>query len=376
MLGGRHAAGTRLAARGIVAAAAPALALLAAPAPASAHALVGRTDLPIPDWLFAWGASVVLIVSFIALSLAWRESRFEGDSWRPVADRVSRSLVNPVLGFVAGALAVFLLGVVVWSGLYGTEAPDQNFSLTFVFITFWLGLVLASVLLGDVFRALNPWRAIARTVAAGFRLITAQSPPAPLRYPERLGRWPAVAGIVAFGWLELVYGQSGFQAVGLVPHTVAIAAVAYSAYTFVGMALFGIETWLDRGEAFSVYFGMFSRLAPLEVRDGRLGVRRWLSATTTLGQRPGLDRAGAGDDRDHDLRRRPGGSCSAADRRPLRGPGRPRPRPDRRPAPHERLFFALSIAAVAGIFWAGVARHADGARVSSARSLGERSPTA
>ena len=34
--------------------------------------LIGRQDLPIPAWLFAWGASVVLIVSFVALSVAWR----------------------------------------------------------------------------------------------------------------------------------------------------------------------------------------------------------------------------------------------------------------------------------------------------------------
>ena len=33
-----------------------------------AHALVARQDLPIPAWLFAWGASIVLI----ALGLAQR----------------------------------------------------------------------------------------------------------------------------------------------------------------------------------------------------------------------------------------------------------------------------------------------------------------
>ena len=40
-----------------------------------AHALVGKQDLPIPQWLFAWGASLVLIVSFVALTLAWRAPR-------------------------------------------------------------------------------------------------------------------------------------------------------------------------------------------------------------------------------------------------------------------------------------------------------------
>ena len=251
------------------------------------HALVGRQDLPIPAWLFGWGASLVLIVSFVALSFSWHRSRFEGDRWRPVSERVSRLLVNPVTESLAGLAGVFLLVIVVWSGLNGTEAPDRNFSITFVFVTFWLGLVVLSVLFGDLFRAFNPWRAIARAAGALFKLVAGQSPPPPLRYPERLGRWPAVAGILAFVWLELVYGQAGFETVGLTPHSVAVATLVYSAYTFVAMALFGSERWLDRGEAFSVYFGMFSRLAPLEVREGRLGTRGWLAGTTSWVAAPG-----------------------------------------------------------------------------------------
>jgi hypothetical protein len=252
-----------------------------------AHALVGRQDLPIPEWLFAWGASLVLIVSFVALTLAWRTTRFEADRWRPAPAWLSRALVNPAAEILAGAIGVALLGVVVWSGLSGTESPDRNFSVTFVFVTFWLGLVVASVLFGDLFRAFNPWRAIARAFAGVFQLAARQAPPAPLAYPQRLGRWPAVAGIVAFLWLELIYGQSGFATAGLTPRTLAIAVLVYSALTLVAMALYGIATWTERGEAFSVYFGMFASLAPLEVRDRRLGVRRALSASTRWVTEPG-----------------------------------------------------------------------------------------
>jgi hypothetical protein len=251
------------------------------------HALVGRQDLPIPEWLFAWGASLVLIVSFVGLSLAWHQSRFEDDRWRPVSARLARLVANPVTEVLAGALGVALLVVVVWSGLQGTEAPDRNFSITFVFVTFWLGMVVLSVAFGDLFRAFNPWRAVARFAGGLFQLVARQPPPAPLAYPERLGRWPAVAGILAFVWLELVYGTSGFQTVGLTPHTVAIATLAYSAYTFVAMALFGSERWLERGEAFSVYFGMFASLGSFEVRDGTLGRRRFLTGAPAWVVAPG-----------------------------------------------------------------------------------------
>jgi hypothetical protein len=49
------------------------------------------------------------------------------------------------------------------------------------------------------------------------------------------------------------------------------------------MSHFGIETWCERGETFSVYFGMFARLSPLEVRGGRLRRRPWLSGATDWG---------------------------------------------------------------------------------------------
>jgi len=244
------------------------------------HALVGRQDLPIPEWLFAWAASLVLIISFVALTLAWHRPRFEAARFTPLRESVSRALLNPLTETLAGAVGVFLLAVVVWSGLEGTEAPDRNFTVTFVFVTFWLGMVVASVLFGDVFHPFNPWRAIAGAVGGLFRLVAGQRAPAPLSYPERWGRWPAAGGLVAFGWLELVYGQAGFQTVGLTPQSIATATLVYSAYTFAGMGVFGRETWLERGETFSVYFGMFASLAPLAVEEGRLGRRRPLSGAT------------------------------------------------------------------------------------------------
>ena len=181
-----------------------------------------------------------------------------------------------VLEIACGAVGVFLLGVVVWSGFRGTEASTANFAPTFVYVIFWLGLVPVSVLFGDVFRALNPWRAIGRVVAWVARTAARTDLPAPLPYPERLGNWPAAAGIFAFAALELVYSE------GSKPEVVATAALVYSAVTFVGMALYGVEAWTNRGEAFSVYYNLFSRISPVAVRDGRIGLRKPLSGLAAL----------------------------------------------------------------------------------------------
>jgi hypothetical protein len=251
-----------------------------------AHALVARKDLPIPAWLFAWAASLVLIVSFFALSVAWRTPRFERQRWRPLGAGLSRALLSLPAQALCGATGVSLLGFAVYAGLHGTEAPDRNFALTFLYVTCWLGFPLLSVLLGDVFRPFNPWRALGRIGGAAFTALAGR-PSAHLRYPERLGRWPAAIGLIAVVWLEIVYGASGGVAVGLSPHAAATAALVYSGYTLAMMALFGVEQWCRAGEVFSVYFGMFGRLGCFGVEDGRLGLRRPLAAATSWATVPG-----------------------------------------------------------------------------------------
>jgi hypothetical protein len=251
-----------------------------------AHALVARKDLPIPAWLFAWGASIVLIVSFFALSAAWRKPKFEQERWRPVGAGLSGALLSVPVQILCGAVGVFLLGFSIYAGLHGTEAPDRNFALTFIFVTAWLGLPLFSVIFGDVFRPFNPWRAVGRTIGGAFSAIAGQRP-AHLTYPEKLGRWPAAFGLLAVVWLEVVYGSSGGVAVGLAPHALGLAVLLYSFYTLAMMALFGVEKWCQTGEIFSVYFGMFSQLGSFGVKDDRLGRRLPLSAATHWATVPG-----------------------------------------------------------------------------------------
>lgn len=246
-----------------------------------AHGLTGRQDVPIPTWLFLWGATVVLIVSFVALATLWPKPRLQGDSWRPLPDGFSRVVASTPVALLCGAIGVFLLGLTLVAGFRGDENTNDNFAPTFVYITFWLGLLPLSLLFGDVFRAFNPWRAVGRAVSWIARTASGGPLPAPFEYPRRLGRWPAVVGIVAFGWLELA-ANGGDQ-----PRTVAMAALVYSVATWVGMALYGVDAWTNRGEAFSVYFNLISRIAVFERRGDRIGVRRLLSGLAHWAPAPG-----------------------------------------------------------------------------------------
>jgi hypothetical protein len=88
----------------------------------------------------------------------------------------------------------------------------------------------------------------------------------PAGYPERFGRWPAVAAFAAFVWLELV-ALAGAS-------TLFVVLLGYSAYTLAMMAQFGRDTWRAHGEAFTVWFRLLGRLAPLELADEDGRVRR------------------------------------------------------------------------------------------------------
>jgi hypothetical protein len=243
---------------------------------AHAGGLLGRADLPIPEWLFGWAAAIVLIASFVALAVLWPEPRLEGDRWRPLPGGVGKLIASRPVEILCGAIGVGLFGAVIYTGFQGTQSPAANFAPTFVFVNWWVGFVPLSVLFGDVFRAFNPWRAIGRALGWTAQRVVRGGLPAPLKYPDRLGHWPAAAGVFAFVCLELVKSE------GDKPEYIAIATLIYSAATFIAMALYGVEAWCERGEAFSVYFNLFARISPWETRNGELGLRPPLSGLAHL----------------------------------------------------------------------------------------------
>jgi hypothetical protein len=242
------------------------------PAGAEAHGLVQRADLPLPQWLFGWAAAIVLVVSFAALAALWPRPRLEGETdWRPLPG--GALLGSRAVELLCGAIGAALLPIVVIAGFVGPSTALENFASVFVMVVFWVGLVFASVLFGDVFRAFNPWRAIGR--ATGWALRGWR--PGRRPYPEALGRWPAAATLLVFTWIELVAGW------GEEPQKLAWAIIAYSVLVLGAQAVYGVEAWTRCGEGFSAYYNLFSRLSLIETRDRVVGLR------PPLGGLPRLD---------------------------------------------------------------------------------------
>ncbi len=239
-----------------------AMLLLAVPALADAHGLVGRRDLPVPAWLFAWAATAVLVVSFVGLGALWRKPRLRR------AEEQRLFAVPSWLEIPMGALGVALLGLLIVSGLFGVQIDTANFAPTAIFVGLWVGVPFVSLFVGDLYRVLNPLRALGR--AFGWcvqRVVGADRLPEPLEFPERLGRWPAALGLLAFAWVELAFpGRSD-------PSQLAVIAVLFCLVQGVGMSLYGTERWVDRADPFGAWFSWIATLAPLRWEDGVVYLR-------------------------------------------------------------------------------------------------------
>ena len=237
--------------------------MLALPGGAGAHGVEGEVEIAAPLGLYLAAGGATVLLSFALFSVFLRTP---GASQAFDYPRLNL-LAEPWFAVLAGrgraalrVLGAFLFALTLAAGLFGTQSNAFNIAPVMIWAIWWVGLSAASAAVGNVWRLLNPWRTLFEWADGLARRGGGPGLERVERYPERWGSWPAVAVLLAFAWVEVV--QSG----GTSPRGLAGLAVLYSAVTWYGMARFGAETWLARGEAFSLFFGVLARLSPTEVR--------------------------------------------------------------------------------------------------------------
>lgn len=245
-----------------------------------AHGVGTRTDLPVPTWLAASGAGVAVLISFGALILLWRKPVLRGDAaGRPIPQPVATVLDSTALRGGLRVAATLLSAAVCLIGFFGPHDVTRNIAPWAFYVTFWVGIVPASLLFGPVWRVVNPLRLVHATFARLLRL----DPQRGMRaLPERLGYWPAAVSLAAFAYLELVVPTRSD------PRVVAWFILAYAVVHATAAVVFG-QHWFDRGDGFEVYSTLLGSLAPLgRRRDGRLVLRNPLDGLGTIQPAPGL----------------------------------------------------------------------------------------
>jgi hypothetical protein len=272
----------------VVASLLPALGLVAAGAVvASAHTGAGGFVLLLPTHLYIAGGIAVVVASFALVALLpstafARAAAVEGHVRLPAPGGAVRRGLSTAASLLSLAVAV---GLVV-AGFVGSRDPLSNPLPLFVWTVWWIGFTYLHALLGDVWAHVNPWSGLHRVLTAAGPLRRWRERP-PLRYPRAAAHWPAVVGLLAFAWFELIDPAPAD------PGRLATAVTVYLLAGFAGVALFGERAWLGQAETFSVFFRMISWLSPLAAcavdtpgRDARLHVRVGLPALRLLAVPP------------------------------------------------------------------------------------------
>ena len=247
-----------------------------------AHGLGGRADLPVPLWMAQYGAAAALVVSFAVLTTFWNRPRLEGQAagdGQSLPDWLQRFVDARATRIGLRALGLVLAVVTVGVAALGPNNSAINPAPTWVYVWFWVGLVPASLLLGPIWRLLNPLR----TLSAGLAKLSGDPDEAGTRsMPARFGYWPAAVGLAVFAWLELVYLYRDE------PFTLLVFFLVYGAVQIIAGLVYG-QGWFARGDGFEVYSSLVARLCPISRRpDGRLVLRNPLVNLAGLQPEPGL----------------------------------------------------------------------------------------
>ncbi len=225
---------------------------------AHAHGFGRLYNLPVPFWLYAWGAAAVLLVSFAIVGyFATAPAAGAAPASRDLAGTpLIAALRRARLVAILKGLAVFALLLSIVTGFFGSRDPYRNFSMTAFWVVFVLAFAYLTALIGDLYAAINPWRTLADGVARFVRGYARGR----IAYPPALGDWPALGFYLAFIWLELFGHGRPFQ--------LATLLLAYTAINLAGVWLVGAAAWFRHCEFFSVFLRLVALMAPIDYRPG------------------------------------------------------------------------------------------------------------
>lgn len=224
--------------------------ILTLPTAAFACALPPSVILTLPTGWYILGAGLTVLLTALFGAAA---ERLPDPQPRVIA---TLPLTLPVT--VTSYLAFLCLLALLAIGWLGARDPMHNL-MTLVFWTgVWIALPLASLLLGNLWRVINPWTAPVRIA----RILIGRTGGIGL---SRLGYLPAVIGYGGFVWFQIISLSPDD------PFVLASTAACYWLVIFVLSVAEG-EEWLEQGEFLTVLMGWLSRVSPLWVENRRVMV--------------------------------------------------------------------------------------------------------
>ncbi|MFC7096600.1 hypothetical protein [Halobaculum marinum] len=242
---------------------------------AAAHAggirSAARETVTVPTWLFlATGGAVVGASFLLASAVTDRTYIRRIDTW-------GRSLpaLGPLVRLVARGVGLAALAVTVAAGLFGPPDPLRNAAVLIVWVGWWGLFALSAYLVGNAWPAVDPFRAVAGA-----------APSLDREYPARLGSWPAVVGLLALVYLEVVTPLADD------PFLLTLLVLGYLAISVAGSVVFGVDDWFGNADPVSRLLAAYGRVAPVARTADGLRLRLPGMGLTEAGWVDGRDDVG------------------------------------------------------------------------------------
>ena len=221
------------------------------------------TEAPIPQWYVVTVAGVVVGASFLFTSMMADHEALRWVNGLALGARLPGSL-GAAARTLLGIASVLALGGIVAVGVVGPAAANENLASLGIWVAWWGGFTIATYSVGNLWPAIDPFRHIAGLVPARPRW----------DYPEHLGAWPAVAGLLLLVFAEVVSGSTER------PRVLAALVGGYAVVTVAGAVAVGAREWFDKADPLAAVFRTYGSMAPLQRTDDGISLRLHGAALT------------------------------------------------------------------------------------------------
>lgn len=228
------------------------------PGPTHAHAFGQLYNLPVPFWLYLYGAAAAIITSFLVVGFFVNKK--DGILVYPELN-ISKHLpflIGQLFVNTLKVIAVILFLAVLAGGFVGVNNPRQNFNMTFFWVVFTLGFSYLIAIFGNIWAITNP----INSLFEAFEALAKKNLEGIFKYPKKLYYWPALLFYFLFIWIEL-FGQT-------TPRSLSTILSAYTLINVIGTILWGKVAWFKYCEFFSVYFKVVGKISPLTIQGNKL----------------------------------------------------------------------------------------------------------
>ena len=220
-----------------------------------AHGTVTKVETTFPLWIYILGGAITVLLSFIIIGSYGRNIPGLVDYQKK---QINIDLENNLMVKVfVGFLKIFIISLyllIIISGFIGNYDEIYSLSSILFWVVFWAGFSILSSIFGNFWFYINPLKVLFEF----FEKLLGFTDRRNYTYPKYFDYWPAVALFLIFAIFELIFEGSDK------PRNISFFVIFYSIFIWLGMYIYGGNTWLQKSDIFTIVFELFSKLSFIE----------------------------------------------------------------------------------------------------------------